>query len=96
MRRHLPAAAAGIALGEIFETELTRRHAAAQNQTAIAIIWNDIIIGLHLDRDRRQRFVPHSGNMKMSFALAVQILLAQICMPAFKNDRQQSQLIFLA
>ena len=85
MRRHLTAAAAGIALSEIFQTELTRRHAAPQNQTPIAIVWHDVIVRLHLDRDRRQRLVTHSGNMKVTFALTIQILLAQVCVATFQH-----------
>jgi len=32
---------------------------------------DDYIVPYYRDRDRRQRFVTHSGNMKMSFALAI-------------------------
>jgi hypothetical protein len=70
MRRHLSAAAAGVAFGEIFQTELMRCHAASEHESAIAIIGNDEVIPLHLDRDRRQRLVTHPGNVKVSLTLA--------------------------
>ena len=38
MRWHLPAAAAGIALGKIFESKFARRHAASENKAAIAVV----------------------------------------------------------
>ena len=72
------------------------RHAAAKHQPAIAIIRNDVIIRLHLNGNGGKRFVTHSGDMKVAFALAIQILLAQIGMPALKHDREKAQLIFLA
>jgi hypothetical protein len=34
--------------------------------------------------------------MKMAFALAIQILLAQIAVPALEEDREKTQLIFFA
>ena len=96
VRWHLAAAAAGIALGEIFEAELTRCHAAPQNQTAVAIVGHDIIIRFHLHRNRRQGLVTHSGNMKMSLTLTIQILLAQVSVAAFQHRGQEPQFIFLA
>ena len=47
MRRHLPAAASSVALGEIFEPELPCRHTTPENKTAIPIIRNDVIVWLH-------------------------------------------------
>ena len=47
MGGHLPAAASGVALGEIFEAKLARRHAAPENKTTIPIIRNDVIFRLH-------------------------------------------------
>src|SRR5437773_6123447 len=96
MRRHLTSATSGVALCEIFEAELTRCHAASQNQTSIAIIWHDVIVRLHLDRDRRQRLMTHSGNVKVSFTLTIQILFAQVCMATLQYYSQKPQLIFLA
>ena len=40
--------------------------------------------------------MPHSGNVKVAFALAIQILLAQIGMPALEHDREKAQFIFFA
>src|SRR5262249_31209525 len=48
MRRHHAAAAAGVALGEIFKTELARCHSATKNKAAIAIKWNNVIARIHL------------------------------------------------
>ena len=86
MGRHLPPAAAGVAFGKIFQAELTRGHAAPKHEPTVAIIRNDIIIGLHLDRDRRQRFMAHPKDVKMSFALTIQILFAEIRVSALQNN----------
>ena len=94
VRGHHTSAAAGVALGEIFQRELFRRHPAAEHQSAISIIGNDVIARLHLRGDGRERFVPHSRNMKMAFALPDEILLAQIRVPALQNEREETQLIF--
>jgi hypothetical protein len=40
--------------------------------------------------------MTHSRRVKMAFALPIQILLAQIGMPALEHDREKAQLIFLA
>ena len=96
MRWHLAAATASVPFRKIFQTELTRRHAAPQYEAAIAIVRNDVIVRLHLNRHSGQRFVTHSGNMKMSLALTDQILLAQVRMAAFHHRAQKPQLIFLA
>jgi hypothetical protein len=40
--------------------------------------------------------VSHSRNVEMTFALAIQILLAQIGMAALENRGEKSQLIFFA
>jgi hypothetical protein len=69
----------GIALCKIFEGKLTRCHTAPENKTAVAIIRYDVIVRFRLDRDRRKRLVAHARNMKMSFALTIQILFPQIC-----------------
>ena len=95
MGRHLPAAAAGVALGKIFQGQIARRHAPAQNQAAIAIVGDDIIVRLHLHRNRRQRLVAHSGNVKMSFALAIKILLAQIGVAALQHQPEKPQFVLL-
>jgi uncharacterized protein YxeA len=34
--------------------------------------------------------------MKMAFALPIQVLLAQVSMPAFQEDGEKAQLIFFA
>ena len=86
MRGHLPPAAAGVALCKIFQAELPRGHATPKDEATVAIIRNDVIVLLHLDRDRRQPFVAHSGDVKMSFALTNQILFAQIRVPALQNN----------
>ena len=71
MRRHLAPTAPGVSLGEIFESQLARRHAASEHESAVAIIRNDVIAGFHLHGDCRQRLVTHSGNVKMSLALPI-------------------------
>ncbi len=38
--------------------------------------------------------MPHAGNVKMPLALPVQILLAQISVPALENRCQQSEFVF--
>ena len=96
MRRHHPTATARFAFGKIFERELSRGHSAAEDQTAVAIKRNDVIVQFHLNGDGGERFMPHAGNVKMTFALSIQILLAQIGMPALEHDREKAQLIFLA
>src|SRR5207247_11128478 len=78
MRRHLAPTAPGVSLGEIFESQLARRHAASEHESAVAIIRNDVIAGFHLHGYCRQRLLTHSGNVKMSLALPMSILLAQI------------------
>ncbi len=40
--------------------------------------------------------MPHAGNVKVTFALAIQILLAQIGVPALEHDLEKAQLIFFA
>src|SRR4029077_5350569 len=69
MRRHHAAAAAGLSLGEIFESKLTRRHPTTKNQPAITIVGNDVVAGIKLNRDGSKRFVAHPGHMKVPFAL---------------------------
>ena len=85
MRRHLPPPAAGVEFGKVFQAKLMCRHTAAEDETAITIIRNNIIVRFHLDRNRSQRFMAHSRDVKMSFALAIQILLAQIGVAALQN-----------
>src|SRR5262249_44313539 len=85
MRRHLPTAAPGVALCKIFETELARRYSAPEHKTAVAIIRHDMVVCFHLNRDRCERLVAHSGNMKMSLALTIQILFTQVRMAALKD-----------
>ena len=40
--------------------------------------------------------MSHAGNVEMSLALAIQILLAQIAVPTLQNRGQQLQLVFFA
>jgi hypothetical protein len=82
----LASATAGAALCKIFQAELPGGYAATKDQASVSIIRNDIIFLLHLERDRRQSFVAHPGDMKMSFALTNQILFAQIGVPALENN----------
>ena len=93
---HLPAATSGIALGKIFQSKFARGHASPENKAAIAIIRNDVIVWLHLDGNGGECFVPHAGNVEVAFALAIQILLAQIRMPAFQHRGEEPQLFFFA
>src|SRR6266511_6154036 len=85
VRRHLPAAASGVALCKIFESELARRHSAPKNKTAVAIIRDDVVVRFHLNRDCSERLMAHSGNMKMSLALTIQILFAQVLMATLQD-----------
>src|SRR6478735_4317425 len=94
MRRHLPTVTFTLRLCEIIDRQLPRTHPATEDQSTIAIVRDDVIVALHLDRNRGQPFVPHAGDMKMTFALAVEMLLAQIAMPALEQDRQKSQFFF--
>ena len=92
MRRHLPTVTFALRLCKIIDRQLPRTHTATEDQSTIAVVRDDVIISLHLNRNRGQPFVPHTGNMKMAFALAIKILLAQIAMPALEQDGQKSQL----
>jgi hypothetical protein len=96
MRRHHPTAAPGFALGKIFEPKLTHRYAAPEDQSAVTIKRNNVIIRFHLDGDCGERFMTHSRRVKMTLALPIQTLLAQIGMPALKHERQETQLILFA
>jgi hypothetical protein len=49
-----------------------------------------------LNGDCGERFMTHSRRVKMTFALPIQTLLAQIGMPALQHQRQKTQLIFFA
>ncbi len=96
VRWHLPAAASSIALGKIFQSKLARRHASSKNKAAVAIIRHDVIVLLHRDGNGSERFVPHARNVEVAFALAIQILLAQIRMPALQHRGEKPQLFFFA
>jgi len=85
MRWHLTAAAPVVRFAKIFKAKLARCHAAPENKTAVAIIRHDVIVRFRLDRDRRKRLVTHSGNMKMSFALTIQVLFPQICVTTLQD-----------
>ena len=96
MRRHLSAVALPFALGEIIERQLARSHAAAEDERAVAIITADVITRLGRKRNGRERFVPHARNVEMALALAIEILLAQIAMPAFEQNGEETQFFFFA
>ena len=81
-------------LREIIQGQLARGDSAAKNERAVAIIGNDIIAVDHRHTERRETFVAHAGNMKMALSLPIQILFAQITVPALEDDREQTQFIF--
>jgi hypothetical protein len=82
----LPPAAAGVAFCKILQAELSGGHAAPKHEATVAIIRNNVIVRLRLDRYGRQRFVAHTGDVKMSLALTNQILFPQIRVPALQNN----------
>ena len=84
------------ALGEIIERQLARSHAPAEDESAVAIITADVITRLGRKRNRPERLVPHARNVEMALALTIQILLAQIGVPALQHNCQQSELVFFA
>src|SRR5213592_332437 len=92
MRWHLTTVAFSFRLREIIDRQLPRTHPATEDQSTIAIVRDDVIVLLHLNRNGSQPFVPHAGDMKMAFALAIEILLAQIAVPALEQGGQESQL----
>src|SRR5947209_1571964 len=94
MRRHLAPVALPFPLREIIERQFARRDAAPENEPAIAIIGDDIIALRHGYAECGQPFMSHSRNVEMSFALAIEILLAQIAVPALQQDREQAQFVF--
>ena len=96
VRRHHSPAAAGVSFREVFQTQLACGHAPAQHQAAIAIVRDNVIVRLHLDGNGRERFVAHARDMEMALALAIQVLLAQIRVPALEHDRKKTQFILLA
>jgi hypothetical protein len=96
MRRHLPPVALAFSLGEIIKRQLARGDTAAEHQRAVPVVRNDIIAFLHRDPERGQSLVAHARNVKMTFALAIQILFAKIAMPAFQEERKEAQLVFFA
>jgi hypothetical protein len=96
MRRHLPPVALTFALREIIQRQLARRDSATQDDAAVPIIRDNVIAFLHRNAERGQAFVAHPGHMKMTFPLAIEILLAQIAMPALQESGEKAQLIFFA
>src|SRR2546423_694651 len=96
MGGHLAAVTLAFPLREIIQGQLARSDAAAEDEGAIPIIRHDIIAIDQGDAERRETFVAHSGNVEMSFALAIEILLAQIAVPALEQDREQTQFLFFA
>ncbi len=93
MRRHLPAVALSFALREIIERQVARGHAAPEHECAIAVVAADVIVLLGRKRNRGERFVAHAGDMEMAFALAVEILLAQIAVPAFEEQSEEAEFV---
>ena len=96
MRRHLPSVALAFALREIIERQFARRDSAAEDQGAVAVIGTDVVALDHRDPERRQPLVAHAGHVEMPFALAIQILLAQITMPTLEENGEEAQLVFFA
>jgi hypothetical protein len=96
MRRHLPSVALPFPLREIIQRQFARRNPAAEDQAAIAVLRANEVAFNHRDSERSQTFVAHSGNMEMTLALTVEILLAEITMPAFQQQGEEAQLIFFA
>src|SRR5204862_8008652 len=68
--------------------------AAAENQRAITVIRNEKIALNHGDAERRKSLMAHPRNVEMSFALAIQILLAQIAVPPLEHAREETKFIF--
>src|ERR1051326_4468738 len=93
MRRHLAAVTFAFSLGEIVDRKLPRADAATEHERTIAIVGDNVIVLLHLNRDGRECFVPHAGDMEVTLALTIQILLAQIPVPALEQDRQKPQFV---
>src|ERR1043166_364281 len=94
MRRHLSPVALALSFREIIERQLARCDTAPKNQSTVAIITGDIIAVVQLNAQPSQRLVSHPADVKMSFALAVKVLLAQIAVPTFQQDCQETQFIF--
>ena len=87
--RHLPAAGRRFALRHVVEGQLLRRHPPAEHQPAVAVVRNNVIVGLQLQARRRERLMAAAGHMKVPLALAVEVFLAQVAVTAFQNRRQQ-------
>src|SRR5205085_12493681 len=96
MRRHLAPVTLSFALRKIIERQFARLDSAAQHQRPIAVIRHDVIAFDHRDAERSEPFMTHPGNVEMAFALAIQVLLAQIAVPALEQDRKETQFIFFA
>src|SRR5438067_6283419 len=94
MRRHLSSVAFAFGLREIINGQLPRADSTTEYQRAIAIEGDNVIILLHLNGNGSERFVAHPRNVKVAFALAIEILLAQVTMPALKQNRSESQFLF--
>ena len=86
MRRHLSPVTFALSLREIIDGQLPRADATTEHQRAIAIEGDNVIILLHLNGNGSERFVPHARNVKVALALAIEILLAQITMPALEQN----------
>ena len=86
MRRHLSPVTFTLGLREIIDGQLPRADSTTEHQRAIAIEGDNVIILPHLNGNGGERFVPHPGNVKVPFALAIEILLPQIAMPALDQN----------
>jgi hypothetical protein len=96
MGRHLPSVALPRPFREVIDRQLARSDPTTEHERAIAIITGDVIAILQLHAERSQGLMAHPGNVEMSFALTIQILLAQVAVPALEKDREKAQLIFFA
>ncbi len=96
MRRHLPAVALPFALREIIERQLRGGDPATEHKRAVAIITADIIARIAREREGGERLVAHAGNVKVSLPLAIEILFAQIAVPAFEQDGEKAKFVFVA
>jgi len=94
MGRHLAAVTLPFAFREIIQGQLAGCDPATENESPVPIIGNDLIAFDHRDADRGQPLMSHPGNVKMTLALAIQVLLAEIAMATLQQDRKQTQFVF--
>ena len=92
MAWHLTPAAARITLGEVGQGEFVISHSAAQDHRPIAVVGEQIIAILEQQRNRCERLVPHSGDLKPALALPQQNTLASIPLAAEVHELEQIEL----